>query len=82
MGRVHQQANARRWMCGGFMRMSSQDPYKQGSREGSGLGGGRFWAVMQSQKGLSSEAEKAPFCVVSFWGEVLALMSLHQPILG
>ena len=42
----------------------------------------KIWAVMQSQQGLSSEAKKAPFCVVSFWGEVLSLMSLHQPILG
>lgn len=32
------------------MRMSSQNPYKQGSGEGSGLGRGRFWAVMQSEE--------------------------------
>lgn len=42
----------------------------------------KIWAVMQSQQGLHSESEKAPFSVVSFWGEVLALMSLHQPVLG
>lgn len=31
----------------------------------------KIWAVMQSQQGLSSEAEKAPFRAVSFGGEVL-----------
>lgn len=35
------------------------------------VGARKIWAVMQSQQGLSSEAEKALFRVVYFGGEVL-----------
>ena len=89
MSRVHQQADARRWMCGGFMRMSSQDLYKQGSGEGSGLGGGRFWAVMQSQEPQPTARWEVgePGAQLAFQnGPELgqgssALIPLHQPVL-
>lgn len=89
MGWVHQEASARRWMCGGFMRMSSQNPYKQGSGEGSGLGRGRFWAVMQSQEpqatarwragesGTQMALQNGPELGQGSW----ALIHLHQPVL-
>lgn len=89
MGWVHQEASARRWMCGGFMRMSSQNLYKQGSREGSGLGRGRFWAVMQSQEpqatarwgvgesGTQMALQNGPELGQGSW----ALIHLHQPVL-
>lgn len=89
MGRVHQEANAQRWMCRGFMRMSSQDQYKQGSGEGSGLRRGRFWAVIQSQEpqptarwgvgesGTQMALQNSPELGQGSW----ALIPLHQPVL-
>ena len=90
MGQVHQEANAQRWMCSGFMRMSSQDQYKQGSGEGSSLGRGRIWAVLQSQEpqptarwgvgesGAQMTLQNGPELGQGGW----ALISLHQPVTG
>lgn len=56
------------------MRMSSQDQYKQGSGEGSGLRRGRFWAVIQSQEpqptarwGVGESGTQMAFRIVLSW---------------